>query len=301
MVSGASVAAPNAGAGTTLAVKGNRTWASAANPLQTGGVSSGNARGHSISSVNFEVDVCIVGSASYYPEGASHMDIPGLIQQPPRPSHSNRQQPVINQQYDIPMDTTMSSNDFEYRSPDRHNRDNKSRRTLTSMATSFTPEPWQLNPQIEKTLGAGVPYYAPEGPTLVGPPHAKGATARVSDSGNRVAPARYLRPRTTPERLPGWWKAWISALAFTMTTPTGIIIGLALRHIYEPNSVYALLLNGVLQSICTGVLVYAGLVTLMINGFSSVQVKQQSRLRQVMLFFAVYAGAAVMAGLKIWK
>ncbi|PIA14557.1 Zinc/iron permease [Coemansia reversa NRRL 1564] len=95
--------------------------------------------------------------------------------------------------------------------------------------------------------------------------------------------------------------AWLSALGFCATTPTGIIIGLALHNIYEPHSKYAFLLNGVLQSICTGILVYAGLVTLMIGGFNSAQVKQMPRLYQVLLFFAVYAGAAVMASLKIWK
>ncbi|KAI8322376.1 Zinc/iron permease [Martensiomyces pterosporus] len=95
--------------------------------------------------------------------------------------------------------------------------------------------------------------------------------------------------------------AWISALAFTFTTPIGIIIGLALRHVYEPNSRYALLFNGVLQSICTGILIYAGLVTLMIGGFNSYQFKQLPRVFQAVLFFAVYAGAAAMASLKIWK
>ncbi|KAI9471451.1 Zinc/iron permease [Coemansia mojavensis] len=103
-----------------------------------------------------------------------------------------------------------------------------------------------------------------------------------------------------------WIKAQLAqhqdhALAFCITTPTGIIIGLALHNIYEPHSQYALLLNGVLQSICTGVLIYAGLVTLIIGGFSSSAVKQLPRLMQLLLFVAVYAGAAVMAGLKVWK
>ncbi|KAJ2886752.1 hypothetical protein H4R27_000449 [Coemansia aciculifera] len=206
-------------------------------------------------------------------------------------------------------DDDLSSADFEYCSPNRdNNRRSKSRRTLASMATSFTPEPWQVNPQLEKTLGTGTGIGAVGGtgndtvPNLS--THSTANKQPGIPSKHDLAleqQRRYLRPRSAPERLPGWWKAWLSALAFTMTTPTGIIIGLAVRHVYEPQSAYALLFNGVLQSICTGVLVYAGLVTLMIGGFNSPQVKRLPRLLQALLFFAVYAGAAVMASLKIWK
>ncbi|KAJ2505090.1 low-affinity Zn(2+) transporter zrt2, partial [Coemansia sp. RSA 2052] len=207
-------------------------------------------------------------------------------------------------------DDDLCSADFEYCSPDRNNNNNrrsKSRRTLASMATSFTPEPWQVNPQLEKTLGAAGTAIAASATAAPGAPtHSVANKKQPAATANKHGLAleqqrRYLRPRSAPERLPGWWKAWLSALAFTMTTPTGIIIGLAVRHVYEPQSSYALLFNGVLQSICTGVLVYAGLVTLMVGGFSSAQVKRLPRLRQVLLFFAVYAGAAVMASLKIWK
>ncbi|KAJ2046208.1 hypothetical protein H4S04_005180 [Coemansia sp. S16] len=212
--------------------------------------------------------------------------------------------PVKKQQGQM-TDDDLSSGDFEYCSPNRdNNRRSKSRRTLASMATSFTPEPWQVNPQLEKTLGTGTGIGGGQSNVTV-PNLSTHSTANkqpnMPSKDELEHQRRYLRPRSAPERLPGWWKAWLSALAFTMTTPTGIIIGLAVRHVYEPQSSYALLFNGVLQSICTGVLVYAGLVTLMIGGFNSPQVKRLPRLLQVLLFFAVYAGAAVMASLKIWK
>ncbi|KAJ1988720.1 hypothetical protein GGI25_004785 [Coemansia spiralis] len=141
-------------------------------------------------------------------------------------------------------------------------------RTVVSLAT-FVPEPWQVNPVLEHAI-------------------------------NPVERPAVLLPKRE-ERLPGWWKAWLSALVFTATTPIGIIIGLAIRVVYEPQSQYALLLNGVLQSVCAGILVYAGLVTLMIGGLSSPQVRQLPRLVQLLLFVAVYMGAAVMAALKLWK
>ncbi|KAJ1950456.1 low-affinity Zn(2+) transporter zrt2 [Linderina pennispora] len=196
---------------------------------------------------------------------------------------------------------------------------NKSHRTLISMATSFTPEPWQVNPQLERTLGEPAHGNMP-GPNKAIPQqqrhqgHAVHPIRHAQDDmdgdavlvpvgahGSQVELSRYLQPRTTPERLPGWWKAWISGLAFTMTTPLGIVIGLAVRHVYEPHSKYALLLNGVLESICAGVLVYTGLITMVVGGFSSLQVKQFKRMFQVSLFLAVYMGAAAMASLKIWK
>ncbi|KAJ2086387.1 hypothetical protein IW138_005715 [Coemansia sp. RSA 986] len=177
------------------------------------------------------------------------------------------------------LDAHTCSEDFEYVSVDpmgNSRAKSKSRRTLASMATSFTPEPWQVNPNIEQTI------------------------EEVSKESLAQQRPRYLQHRTEPDRFPGWWKAWLSAVFFTATTPTGIIIGLALRSVYDPHSPYALLLNGILQSICTGILVYAGLVTLMVGGFSSVHVKQLPRYMQLLLFIAVYAGAAVMAAVKIW-
>ncbi|KAJ2354669.1 hypothetical protein GGF43_003131 [Coemansia sp. RSA 2618] len=197
------------------------------------------------------------------------------------------------------------SEDFEYVSPGQPYRHSKARRTMTSMATSFAPEPWLVNPQLEKTIAGGPHSLGHRGASTTQPPDVAAAAAEAQAKAKladaRPQRPRYLVPRNTPERLPGWWKAWLSALAFCATTPTGIIIGLALHNVYEPHSRYALLFNGVLQSICTGVLVYTGLVTLMIGGFNSPQVKQLPRLMQVLLFVAVYAGAAVMGGLKFWK
>ncbi|KAJ1965148.1 low-affinity Zn(2+) transporter zrt2 [Dipsacomyces acuminosporus] len=230
---------------------------------------------------------------------------------PTRTSNGIYQQHQQQQQQQQQQDWRKASGDDqgntlnELHSLDRQNRNSKSRRTLTSLATSFTPEPWQVNPQLEKTLAGQLHSHVYDETSAVAQNGLLSASAAQADTQEDKSPApplgRYLQPRTEPERLPGWWKAWISALAFTFTTPTGIIIGLALRHVYEPNSRYALLLNGILQSICTGVLIYAGLVTLMVGGFNSFQFKQLSRPLQAMLFFAVYAGAAAMASLKIWK
>ncbi|KAJ2714818.1 hypothetical protein H4R19_001530, partial [Coemansia spiralis] len=216
------------------------------------------------------------------------------------PAHGHSASMCDSNAADVAPSSLVDSHDFvhvslhpqgyQQQQHQQNDRRSKSRRTLASMATSFVPEPWLVNPQLEKNLGTG----DPAGPSTMQPPNTARGPAK------RAQLPRYLLPRTAPERLPGWWKAWVSALAFTMTTPTGIIIGLALRNVYEPHSRYALLLNGVLQSICTGILVYVGLVSLILAGFASPQVRQMRRLLQVLLFVAVYAGAAAMASVKIW-
>lgn len=172
--------------------------------------------------------------------------------------------------------------------PEHRDMYSKSRRTLTSMATSFTPEPWLVNPQLD-----GIADNTEE---TAEKSHTEIKVAGTEEDGR----GRYLRPRSNPDRVPGWWKAWLSALAFTATCPVGIIIGLALKYIYEPQSRYALLFNGILQSICAGILIYVGLISLIVGGFNSAPIKDLSRMAQVALFLAVYAGAAVIAGIKIW-
>ncbi|KAJ2161537.1 hypothetical protein GGF46_001392 [Coemansia sp. RSA 552] len=215
---------------------------------------------------------------------------------------AGRTSPESRRQFQTADSDAIYSEDFEHVDPVRRNRTSKSRRTLASMATSFTPEPWLVNPQLEKTLGGTTGQsLGQRGASTTLAPDAAAAAAEQARKAEKPPLPRYLVPRNKPERMPGWWKAWVSALAFCTTTPVGIIIGLALHNVYEPSSRYALLLNGVLQSICTGVLIYAGLVTLVIGGFNSAQVKRLPRLMQFSLFLAVYAGAAVMAGLKIWK
>src|SRR5438067_1146701 len=51
-------------------------------------------------------------------------------------------------------------------------------------------------------------------------------------------------------------KPWLMSLAYGTTTPLGIAIGLGVRETYDPSSATALIVQGVLDSISAGVLLY---------------------------------------------
>ena len=95
---------------------------------------------------------------------------------------------------------------------------------------------------------------------------------------------------------------WIMALAYTVTTPIAIAIGLGVRHSYPPNSRRALITNGVFDSISAGILFYAGIVELMAHEFLySGEFKGPGGLKKMMSAYVVMCvGAGLMALLGKW-
>ena len=63
------------------------------------------------------------------------------------------------------------------------------------------------------------------------------------------------------------WTPYILALAYGLSTPIAIAVGLGLRTTYAPGSQTALIVNGVFDSISAGILIYTGLVELMAHEF----------------------------------
>ena len=63
------------------------------------------------------------------------------------------------------------------------------------------------------------------------------------------------------------WTPYILALAYGLSTPISIAIGLGVRNAYTPGSQTALIVNGVFDSISAGILIYTGLVELMAHEF----------------------------------
>ncbi|CAG8575943.1 2791_t:CDS:2 [Paraglomus brasilianum] len=91
------------------------------------------------------------------------------------------------------------------------------------------------------------------------------------------------------------------SLAFILTTPSGIIIGIALASSYNPNSVVALVVQGTLDSVSAGILIYAAYANLLaieITGNTSFR-KLPGRTK-VYYFLSIYVGAAIMASLGRW-
>lgn len=112
--------------------------------------------------------------------------------------------------------------------------------------------------------------------------------------GTRIATANWpAKYKYTP---------WIMALAYTLTTPIAIAIGLGVRESYPPNSSRALLTNGIFDSISAGILLYTGLVELMAHEFLySGEFKGKGSMKKMLAAFGVMClGTGLMALLGKW-
>jgi zinc transporter 1/2/3 len=95
---------------------------------------------------------------------------------------------------------------------------------------------------------------------------------------------------------------WLLALAYTVTTPIAIGIGIGVRHSFLPESRTALIVNGIFDAISAGILLYTGLVELMAHEFLySNQFKGKDGLKKSLLaYFIMCWGAGLMALLGKW-
>lgn len=102
---------------------------------------------------------------------------------------------------------------------------------------------------------------------------------------------------------PQGWRLlpWFFGLAFGLTTPIAIAIGLGVRESYPPGSSTALITNGIFDAISAGILLYTGLVELIANEFlHSPELKHASVTRVFSAFFVMCWGAGLMALLGRW-
>jgi zinc transporter 1/2/3 len=90
---------------------------------------------------------------------------------------------------------------------------------------------------------------------------------------------------------------------FSLTTPVGIAVGIGIQSkTYNPKSVLSLLINGILDSVSGGILIYVALVNL-INvemGAGAQTFHSLSKRLKFLYFVALYAGVAVMAVIGRW-
>ncbi|ODV79744.1 low affinity zinc transporter [Suhomyces tanzawaensis NRRL Y-17324] len=98
------------------------------------------------------------------------------------------------------------------------------------------------------------------------------------------------------------WTPWILCLAYTLTTPISIAIGLGVRESYPPGSRRALLTNGCFDAISAGILFYTGIVELMAHEFLySGEFKGKDGFRKMLwAYFVMCWGAGLMALLGKW-
>lgn len=92
----------------------------------------------------------------------------------------------------------------------------------------------------------------------------------------------------------------LMACFFAITTPLGVGIGTIICSFYNPNSPRALVIEGTLDAISAGILIYMALVDLIAADFMSKKMRCNCRL-QVVSYIALFLGAGLMAVLAVWS
>lgn len=90
---------------------------------------------------------------------------------------------------------------------------------------------------------------------------------------------------------------------FSLTTPIGIGIGIGIHSTtYNPKSVLSLLINGILDSVSGGILIYVALVNLITveMGSGAHTFHSLTKRMKFLYFIALYSGVGVMAAIGRW-
>ena len=91
------------------------------------------------------------------------------------------------------------------------------------------------------------------------------------------------------------------AVIYSLTTPIGVALGIAIHSAYDENSQAALITQGTLDAVSAGILIYDALVNLItVNITHSQFFASLSRTRQIGVFLALWTGAGMMALLGLW-
>ncbi|KAL6595113.1 hypothetical protein ACP70R_048216 [Stipagrostis hirtigluma subsp. patula] len=88
-------------------------------------------------------------------------------------------------------------------------------------------------------------------------------------------------------------------LFFCLTTPVGILIGIGISSGYNENSPTALIVEGLLNSVAAGILVYMALVDLLAEDFMNPRVQSRGKL-QLGINVSMLVGAGLMSMLAKW-
>ncbi|KAE8393400.1 ZIP zinc transporter-domain-containing protein [Aspergillus alliaceus] len=96
------------------------------------------------------------------------------------------------------------------------------------------------------------------------------------------------------------WLPWMLCAMYGLTTPVSIAIGLGVRDTYNPGSKTALIVQGILNAISAGVLIYSGLVELLARDFLFDPCRTKRRSHLLYMVFCTLLGAGVMALIGRW-
>ncbi|QKX59017.1 uncharacterized protein TRUGW13939_06146 [Talaromyces rugulosus] len=96
------------------------------------------------------------------------------------------------------------------------------------------------------------------------------------------------------------WLPWVLCLAYGLTTPIAIAIGLGVRNTYNPGSNTANIVSGVFDSISAGILIYTSLVELLARDFLFDPCRTNDRRSLGFMVVCTLLGTGVMALLGKW-
>ncbi|KAK3639134.1 hypothetical protein LTR56_012683 [Elasticomyces elasticus] len=101
-----------------------------------------------------------------------------------------------------------------------------------------------------------------------------------------------------PKRLS--WMPWVLCAAYGLTTPIAIAVGLGVRTTYNPASMTANIVSGVLDATSAGILLYTGLVELLARDFLFNPNRTRDNRQLTFMMVSVFLGAGIMALLGKW-
>ncbi|KAG7417488.1 Zinc-regulated transporter 1 [Fusarium oxysporum f. sp. rapae] len=93
---------------------------------------------------------------------------------------------------------------------------------------------------------------------------------------------------------------WLLCLAYGLTTPIAIAIGLGIRKTYDNSSYTANLVNGVFDSISAGILIYTGFVEMIARDFLFNRERTSDKVRLGFMIVCLFLGAGIMALVGKW-
>ncbi|OWZ01558.1 Zinc (Zn2)-Iron (Fe2) Permease [Phytophthora megakarya] len=96
-------------------------------------------------------------------------------------------------------------------------------------------------------------------------------------------------------------KLFMVMFAFAITTPVGMVIGIAIRSTYSASSTTALWFQGILDCVAGGILLYTGLVELLTyNMTTNGQFLSRPTAQRFSLYICLWLGAGLMALIGKW-
>lgn len=93
---------------------------------------------------------------------------------------------------------------------------------------------------------------------------------------------------------------WWLSLAYTITTPAGIAAGLGVRHLYLSSSATSLIVVGVFDAFCAGLLIYNSLVDLLARDFFETLLRQRGTAGVLLAYVMLFLGTFCMAIIGKW-